>query len=119
MDYKQQRYRSKQCGQTCLAMITGKSIEEVCKDMNKYRRTSLYGDLDKYLEGQGFKVTRHSGEVEFSEVPDNSIVRVVYPNKGSHFLVKYKGLYYDPAVGVVERYNKYVEITHYIKFNIV
>lgn len=117
VEYKQQRYRSKQCGQTCLAMITGKSIQEVCKDMNKYRSTSLFKDIAKYLEKQGYKVTKHTGRVEFDEVPDNSVIRVTFPNKAGHFIIKHKGKYYDPAVGVVEEFNNYRKITHYIKFN--
>lgn len=116
IEYKQQRYRSKQCGQTCLAMVTGKDVKEVCKDMNKYRSTQLYGDLDKYLKREGYEVTRHSGVVNPDEVPNNSIIRFVFPNGGGHFVVKSEDKYYDPAIGVVLEFNDYRKITHYINY---
>lgn len=115
--YEQQRYRSKQCGQTCLAMILGISIDEAIKLLNnKKRSTSLYKDIAVALERQGFEVEKHTGQIEWDEVPNNSIVRVVFPNKAAHFIIKHDDRYYDPAIGIVERYNDYRKITHYIKF---
>lgn len=115
--YKQQRYRSKQCGQACLAMILGISIDEAIKLLNnKKKSTSLYDDLAVALERHGYEVKKHTGEVDWDEVPDNSIIRVVFPTKAGHFIIKHRGKYYDPAIGIVEGYNDYRKITHYITF---
>lgn len=117
IDYKQQRYRSKQCGQACLAMILDISIDEAIKLLNnKKKSTSLYDDLAVALERHDFEVGKSTGEVDWDEVPDNSIIRVVFPTKAGHFIIKHRGKYYDPAIGIVEGYNDYRKITHYITF---
>lgn len=42
------------CGQACIAMITGKSVEEVIKDMKADRATSI-GQLIQILDFYGVR----------------------------------------------------------------
>ncbi len=117
MKYKKQPYKSKQCGQACLAMILDKTVKEVCKELNKYKTTSLYDDVAAMLEKSGYKVTKHEGVVPLSDIPNNSVIRIKFPSDNFHFAVKYGDKYYDPAIGVVSEYNDYRKITHYINYS--
>lgn len=118
MKYLKQPYRSKKCGQTCLAMILNKSIDEVCKMLNnKYRSTCIYKDLAVCLELNGYKVTKHYKRgLKQEEIPNNSVIRVQFPNKNGHFIVKVDNEYYDPSVGIVKYLNEDRLITHYINY---
>ncbi|WP_299681095.1 hypothetical protein [uncultured Tenacibaculum sp.] len=117
MNFKAQPYLSKQCGQTCVAMITGKSIEDVCNEINKEYTTNIYTDLQKYLNNNGYKTFVAYGDFQFSEVPNNSIIRLNKPDDSGHFVVKNEnGIIYDPSVGIVQKYMSYYTITHYLKF---
>ena len=118
MKYLAHPYLSKQCGQTCLAMITGKTIEEICDDLNNIYTTSIYSDLQEYLEGNGFNTTVTFGShIKFSDVPDDSIIRLKKPCNGGHFVLKIKSEIYDPAIGIVKEYKNHYKISHYLKFS--
>lgn len=117
MNFKAQPYLSKQCGQTCIAMITGKSVEDVCSEMEKEYTTNIYTDLQSCLKNNGFKTFVAYGDFQFSEVPNNSIIRLNKPDNSGHFVLKTeKGIIYDPSVGIVQEYMSYYSISHYLKF---
>ena len=112
-----QPYHSKQCGQSCLAMITGKSLNQICKDLGKYWETHIVDDLQKYLDKNGFstKLVNAIG-MKFEDIPDNSLVSFKYQNGTTHSVVKYRNEYYDPDIGVVKYYDDKVMLFSYIKF---
>ena len=115
--FQAQPFRSTQCGQTCVAMITGNSIEEVCKKMEKQYYTNLQTDLKKYLDSNGYKTLLCVGEVKINEVPNNSIIRFNKPDETGHFALKNEiGEIYDPAVGIVKAYLNHYTISHYLQF---
>lgn len=116
--FKAQPYLSKKCGQTVLAMITGNSIEEVCKEIDKKYTTGIYTDLKPYLDNKGYKTTITYGEeVNINEVPNNSIIRFKKPDESGHFVLKNEiGEIYDPAVGVVKAYLNHYTISHHLRF---
>ena len=80
MNFKAQPYLSKQCGQTCIAMIIGKSVEDVCSEMEKEYTTNIYTDLQNCLNNNGYKTFVAYGDFQFSEVPNNSIIRLNKPD---------------------------------------
>lgn len=116
--FKAQPYLSKQCGQTVLAMITGNTIEEVCKEIDKEYTTGIYTDLKPYLDNKGYKTTITYGEgFNINKVPNNSIIRFKKPDESGHFVLKNEnGEIYDPAVGIVKAYLNHYTISHYLRF---
>lgn len=112
-----QPYKSMQCGQTCLAMITGKTIDEICDELGKKWTTYVQSDIQNYLDRNGYKTRLIQGKnISFDEVPNNSIIRVCFPSENGHVVVKHENKYYDPAVGIIDQMLAYVEITHYLTF---
>ncbi|XRE42359.1 hypothetical protein ACIVBQ_000563 [Tenacibaculum discolor] len=119
LEFKAQLYLSKKCGQTCLAMITGKEVDEICKELSKDYYTNLTSDLQTYLENSGFKTTLYTGPFDFTDILSNSVIRLQKPDGSGHFVLKNTdGKIYDPKIGVVEKYMSYYTITHYLNFEI-
>ena len=117
INFISQPYKSQQCGQACLAMVTNKTIDQVVKDLGRDWHTDIKQDIQFYLDRNSFKTRLISGEqISFDEVPDNSIIRLCYPSANGHFVVKHNGKYYDPSVGIVEQMISYVKITHYLTY---
>lgn len=115
--FKAQPYLSKKCGQACIAMITGKSIAEICKEIGKEYTTNIYTDLQEYLKSKGYKTLVAYGEMEIEEVPNNSIVRLNKPDHSGHFILKTAtGTIFDPAIGIVKKYMNHSTISHYLYF---
>lgn len=50
------------CGQACIAMIAGKSVEEVIKDMKTDGATSI-GQLIEILTSTGFLIQTNCGTI--------------------------------------------------------
>ncbi|CAL2104612.1 hypothetical protein [Tenacibaculum sp. 190130A14a] len=112
-----QPYHSMQCGQACLAMITQSSLLEVIQETGKHWSTHIKNDLQKFLDKRGYTTALvEKMDVDFQEIPNNSIVRICYPNETGHFVVKADNVFYDPSVGIVQTYQCYVKITHYLTY---
>ena len=117
MKFKSQPYLSKQCGQSCIAMITGKKIKKICKEIGKEYTTDIYGDLKPYLDKNGYTTSITYGSIEINEVPNNSIIRLKKPDNSGHFVLKTtEGKIYDPSIGIVEKYMNQTTISHYLNF---
>ncbi|WP_299106057.1 hypothetical protein [uncultured Tenacibaculum sp.] len=98
-------------------MITGQSVEEICKEIGENWSTNIYDNLMPYLSNKGFKSRVTKGvDITFDEVPNDSIVLFLYPNEKGHFVLKHDGKYYDPAIGIVEQYLAHRKVTSYLKF---
>ncbi|PKH51414.1 hypothetical protein CXF68_12305 [Tenacibaculum sp. Bg11-29] len=113
----EQPYHSKKCGQACLSMVTGKSIDEVCTILGKKWSTCIESDLQTLLNKEGYKTTliRASG-MKLKAIPNNSIVLLSYPNETRHFVLKSADKIYDPSVGVIDQMLAYIEVLHYLTF---
>ena len=111
------QFRSKKCGQTCLSMITGKNVEDICNELGKFLVTNMVTDLQVYLNNNGYK-TRivHGVKIQRNEIPNNSIVRLCFPDGTGHFVVKFKNKFYDPDIGIVKKYLANVRYTDYLTF---
>lgn len=93
------------CGQTCVAMLTGKSIKKVEEWMNRYGRTKTH-DIVFALREHGYDVpfmqlTRCIGDWA-SGFPYMCIIKMTWKDltKGSndsHWIVKRGNEVYDPA----------------------
>lgn len=103
------------CGQACIAMITGKSIEDVIHDMKTSGPTSigqLIDILDAYGVKHGEKNTRISKK---NPAPHEFSILTVHTNKGyTHWTLLYDGKYYDPEFGLIEGAYPHGKITSFL-----
>lgn len=109
------------CGQCCIAMIKGISLDEVINYINKKGSTTV-DDLVKGLDHR--VLNEHLIRVSKNNpLPEYCIVRVKWNEGGSHWVVKNKKWIYDPFYGKVNfvgyeqwlkdgtgRFSSYVEL---------
>lgn len=92
------------CGQTCLAMLAGLSVDEVIEIMKSRKWKAGLSKVIETLDYFGVlhkKPTYTKGrKINF---PKCCIVNVRGENK-SHILIYYDGKYYDPTSGVSQKY---------------
>ena len=97
------------CGQTCVAMIAGISLEEAILAVGK-RGLTTTKDIAQALRKLGFgcadRVTRYNGRL------GSELCLCVVESK--HWVVYKDGLFYDPAFGILfwmPRVTSYLNIT--------
>lgn len=91
------------CGQACIAMIKDKTIEEVIKDMKTDGPTSI-GQLIEILDYYNIKHAEKNVRIsKKNPVPSEYSILTVHTNGGyTHWVLYYKGKYYDPEFGLIE-----------------
>lgn len=91
------------CGQACIAMISGKTVEEVIKDMKTDGPTSI-GQLVKILDEYGIKHAEKNVRIsQKNPVPYEFSILTAHMKGGyNHWLLLYGGRYYDPEFGLIE-----------------
>lgn len=103
------------CGQACIAMITGKDIQEVIKDMKTDGPTSigqLIEALDFYGIGHAEKNVRISKK---NPVQSDFSILTVHMNAGyTHWVLFYHGKYYDPEFGLLDECHPEGRITSFL-----
>ncbi len=102
------------CGQTCIAMLAGISVDEVMKIMKSKKWQASISKVLETLDYFGFsykRVVYTQGEkVNF---PKCCIINVRSPVK-NHLLVYFDGVFYDPTSGVTDDY-QYEDIISFIE----
>ena len=103
------------CGQACIAMITGKDIEEVIRDMKTDGPTST-GQLMEALDYYGIKHAEKNVRISKKNPvwSDYSILTVHMAAGYSHWVLFYYGKYYDPEFGLLEECHPEGKITSFI-----
>lgn len=103
------------CGQACIAMITGKEIEEVIRDMKTSGATSI-GQLIEILDFYGVKHAERNTRIsKKNPVPHPCSILTVHTNAGyTHWTLLYDGKYYDPEFGLIDGEYKYGKITSFL-----
>lgn len=103
------------CGQACIAMITGKDIEEVIKDMKTSGPTSI-GQLIEILDFYGVKHAERNMRIsKKNPVPQEYSILTVHTNEGyTHWTLLYDHKYYDPEFGIIEGEYTYGRITSFL-----
>lgn len=103
------------CGQACIAMIAGKTIETVIRDMGTDGPTSigqLIDILDQYGIPHAQKNTRISKK---NPQPHPFSILTVHTNEGyTHWTLLYQGKYYDPEFGLVKGEYTFGRITSFL-----
>lgn len=99
-----QQPQSGLCGQTCLAMLAGISVEEVIRIMKSKRWQGSISKVIETLDYFGFtyrKIIYTRGKQV--ELPKCCILNV-RGNQISHLMIYYDGKYYDPTNGILQDY---------------
>ena len=90
-----------QCGQAVLAMLTGKSVQEIINIVNTERETTLKQMFDA-LEKSSINYNSNRIAVQVKEqLPDICILSLETPHCW-HWSLYFKGKFFDPEYGVLE-----------------
>lgn len=89
------------CGQAVIAMICGKSAEEICKESGKENELTLR-DMRELLEKNGFEIPEQKKSFkDKSELPKLAMLSLETP-RCWHWSLAYDGIFYDPEHGISE-----------------
>ena len=110
---------SETCGQACISMITGKTIEEVIKDMKTSGPTSI-GQLMEILDFYGVKHAERNTRIsKKNPTPYKCSILTVHANACyTHWTLLYDNKYYDPEFGLIEGEYIYGKITSFLEIYI-
>ena len=90
-----------QCGQAVLAMLSGKSVDEIIEIVKTDRETTLKS-MKTALNELGISFDNLRKEVsEKSQLPDIAILSLETPHCW-HWSLYFKGFFYDPEYGLLE-----------------
>ena len=101
------------CGQSVIAMLAGVSVNEVIEVMQNDKGTSTQ-ELRDALNWYGLKTAtkarlKYTGE---AGLPDCCILSIMLPGYG-HWSLYYKGKFYDPEFGVLEKLPEQAKLRYY------
>jgi len=89
-----------QCGQAVLAMLCGKSVEEIIALTGNDRETDLK-QMFACLESHGIQILKERKAAESRpDLPEIALLSLETP-KCWHWSLYYKGIFYDPEYGVL------------------
>ena len=90
-----------QCGQAVLAMVTGLTVEQVCRELGNDRETNLR-DMKSFLRSHGVWVAEERIQVmRKEELPAFCLLSLETP-RCWHWSLYREGEFYDPEHGVME-----------------
>ena len=103
------------CGQACIAMITGNSVEDVIRDMETSGPTSI-GQLIEALDRCGVRHAERNTRIsKKNPVPHPCSILTVHTNAGyTHWVLLNEGKYYDPEFGLIEGEYTFGKITSFL-----
>ena len=94
-----------QCGQAVLAMLTGKTVEEIISEVGTERETTLKM-MFSCLESNGVSVDRERILVQNkSQLPKVCILSLETP-RCWHWSLYFNGVFYDPEHGIMDDFPK-------------
>ena len=94
-----------QCGQAVLAMLSGKSVDEVIKFTATDRETNLK-QMFLFLENVNIKYSAERVAVNTTdELPNICILSLETP-RCWHWSLYFKGIFYDPEHGIMDDFPK-------------
>ena len=105
------------CGQTCIAMLAGVTLDDACEIMHCRDWQASMGKMVDTLDYLGLA---HEDVIHYTQGKDVTLPKcaILMEKMGrySHYLVIYDGTYFDPTEGILEAFDKtnlvgYLEIT--------
>ena len=102
------------CGQACVAMIAGVSVDEVIRVMNNDKSTGKK-DIEHALEHYGIQQARTMTKADNrTPLPPVCILKVLLPGY-SHWILYAHGKYYDPEFGLTDELYGKAKIQSYLE----
>ena len=102
------------CGQACVAMLAGVSVEEVISVMKNDKGTGKK-DIERALNHYGISQAKTMTKADNASVlPKVCILKVLLPGY-SHWILYYDGKYYDPEFGLMEELYQKARIQSYLE----
>ena len=102
------------CGQSCVAMLAGVSVDEAIKIIGTDKGTNkqdLKKALDYYGIAYALKSTKYDPNIP---LPDLCIIQMTVEKppdiKYGHWGIYHNGIYYDPEFGVLDKPHSYAKI---------
>lgn len=90
-----------QCGQAVLAMVLGKSVEDIVKELDNDRETTLREMKDMFRK-HGVHISDERIQVfSRSELPELCLLSLETP-RCWHWSLYCRGVFYDPEHGVMD-----------------
>lgn len=90
---------SKLCGQTCVAMVTGCSLDESIAAIG-HKRGTCWSELRDAIIHFGCQADQKLTRVKsLAEMPELCIARVYWDRKQSHWIVRFGVHVFDPVFG--------------------
>lgn len=94
------------CGQTCIAMLAGVTLDEACEIMHC---REWQANMGKIIETLDYLYIRHTNVIHYTkgeivELPKCAII-LEKMGRYSHYLICYDGVYYDPTNGILEDFD--------------
>ncbi len=108
------------CGQTCVAMLAGVTIQDVCDVMNCREWQATMGKLISALNYYGIDhsdIIVYSNESEDVKLPKCALM-IEKLGRFGHYLVAYDGKFYDPNKGIMDEYD-YSKLIGYLEIKCV
>lgn len=110
MEVVRQPQGSSLCGQACVAMLCGISLEQAIKEFGSKGRTTasqLASVLVRHGYMTGSKAIRHYSR-SVDDLPRKTLIVKFTSKQGRHWVLYRDGKWYDPAVGVFRKVPKYL-----------
>ena len=105
---------NEQCGQACVAMLAGVTVEEVVAVMNNAGGTGKK-DIERALNHYGIRQVKTMTKADNASVlPRVCILKVLLPRYG-HWVLYHDGKYYDPEFGLTEALYPKARIQSYLE----
>lgn len=105
---------NEQCGQACVAMLAGVTVEEVVAVMNNGGGTGKK-DIERALNHYGIRQAKTMTKADNTTVlPRVCILKVLLPKYG-HWVLYYDGKYYDPEFGLMEVLHPKARVQFYLE----
>lgn len=102
------------CGQACVAMLAGVSVDEVIEVMQNDKGTGKK-DIERALNHYGIRQAKTMTKADnTSNLPKVCILKVLLPQY-AHWVLYYDGKYYDPEFGVTEELYQKARIQSYLE----
>lgn len=102
------------CGQACVAMLAGASVDEVIQVMQNDKGTGKK-DIEKALNYYGIPQAKTMTKADNASVlPRVCILKVLLPKYG-HWILYYDGMYYDPEFGLTQELYHKARIQSYLE----
>jgi len=96
------------CGQACIAMLSGVSLNEIINLMGSQC------SLSKVIETLDYFGIAHSNKMVYNLKQDSKFPKCCIINTKGHLMIFYDGKYYNPSMGVMEELDS-SEITGFLE----